>query len=305
MDTNNNQMNYWICWNEANAEEPCFLCNGDPSEVLYEEKGFSFPGGDTVQIPVPKREFDELHSAKLFEYRELWNGLFLAHVKYLGEGFINRSDGFMFKDPDYVPMCGVITKEGSIVIPFSYTDIYFDRVSHLYHCNRIKNWKALARNEQISHSRTENGELIIEYDNTQILVSKYYDDYQVFSEGLCAVRKCSPNYPDGYGWGFVNTKGVEVIPCKPEYRSVSDFHEGFSIVKKIKGPCDSRAVRYNYISSDGVELLDCDVYEASPFSNERARIRTRTSELTINKEGLVLFPTDGQDAWGSIDELKD
>lgn len=300
MDTNNNQMNYWICWNEANAEEPCFLCDGDPSEVLYEEKVFSFPGGDIVQIPVPKRDFDDIHSAKLFDYWELWNGLFLAHVKYIGEGLNIRSDGFMFKDPDYIPMCGIINKDGTIVIPFSYTDISFDRVSHLYRCNRIKNWKALSRKEQISHSRTENGDLIIEHDNTQTLVSKYYDDYQVFSEGLCAVRKCSPNYPDGFGWGFVNTEGIEVIPCKPDYQSVSDFHEGFSIVKKIKGTSDSRLVRYNYISRDGVELLDCDVYEAFPFSDGRARIRIKTSVFTINKQGQVFVSIDGQDVWGPL-----
>ena len=67
---------------------------------------------------------------------------------------------------------------------------------------------------------------------------------------------------------------------------------------------DSRLVRYNYISRDGVELLDCSVYKASPFSNGQAQIRIGTSVFTINKEGQVLISIDGRDAWISINELK-
>lgn len=298
-------MNYWICWDNTNINEPCFLCDGDPNEVLCEMEEFSSPEGKSFQIPIPKRDYDELCSAKLFKYWELGNGHIEAHVKYL-------LDGLHFNDPDFDPMCGVITKDGTVVIPFSYTEIHFDKITRLYRCFRTKNWKPTTywkgRQDHIVHTRTESGELIIEHDGTQSLVSKYYDDFQLFSEGLCAVRMCSPNLPNGNGWGFVNTDGVEVISCKSEYITVSDFKDGFAIVQKLD-KSDFIGIdpkyRYNYISSDGTELLESDVLEAYPFNNGFARVKIygEPSLLTINNKGFVLVNDDGSGKWVPLNSI--
>ena len=300
------QLNYWICWDETNINEPCFLCDGDPHEVLYEMTEFQSSEGKSIQIPIPKRDYDEFSIAKLFNYSELGNGLLEAHVKYL-------LDGLHFDDPDFDPMCGVITRDGTIVIPFSYTEIHFDKKKSLYRCYRSKRWKPTTywegRDDHIAHSRTESGELIIEHDNNQTIVSKYYDDYQLFSEGLCAVRMCSPNKPNGNGWGFVNSDGIDIIPHKSEYIKVSDFQDGFAVVKKLEksdiiglGP---RYV-YNYISSDGIELLDTDVVKAYPFNDGFATVKVygEPSLLTINKLGMALVSIEGSDKWISLSEIK-
>ncbi len=297
------QLNYWICWDDTNAKEPCFLCNGDPSDVLYELEEFSDLSGEPFQLPMPTRRYDELHTAKLFDYSELGDDFFLAFVKYLGEGFKIRSDGFKFVDLDYHPMCGVITRAGKVIIPFSYTSIYYDKASRLFTCYRFKN-----RKERIIHYRTVNGELIIKHSGTNTLVSKYYDDFQLFSEGLCAVRMCSPNYPNGNGWGFVDSDGEEVIECKSEYKSVSDFQDGYAIVHKVEKTqiLVSPPLFYNYISHDGVELLNSGVVEAHPFQNGFAKIRVFgvPSLFTINRKGLLLVNKDGIDKWVPLDTVK-
>lgn len=297
------QLNYWICWDDTNAKEPCFLCNGDPSEVLYELEEFPGLNGESFQLPMPTRRYDELHTSKLFDYSELGDNFYLASVKYIGEGFKISSDGFKFVDLNYVPMCGVITRAGTIVIPFSYTSIYYDKASRLFTCYRSNN-----RKERIKHYRTVNGELIIKHNGTNTLVSKYYDDYQVFSEGLCAVRMCSPNYPSGYGWGFVDSDGKEVIECKSEYESVTDFQDGYAIVHKVEKRLFglSTLLFYNYISTDGVELLNSGVVEAHPFQDGFAKIRVYgvPSLFTINKMGLLLVNENGIDKWVSLDTIK-
>lgn len=300
----NEQLNFWICWDDTNAKEPCFLCKGDPSEVLYELEEFSDLNGEPFQLPMPTRKYDELHTAKLFDYRELGDSFILAFVKYLGEGFKIRSDGFKFVDLDYHPMCGVITRAGTVVIPFSYSSIYYDKDSRLFSC-----YKYMNRKERIIHYRTESGELIIKHNGANTLVSKYYDDFQEFSEGLCAVRMCSPNYPNGNGWGFVNSDGNEAIECKSEYKSVSDFQDGFAVVHKVEKTQFlglSPRLFYNYISVDGNELLDSGVVEAYPFQEGFAKIRIFgvPSLFTINKKGLLLANIDGIDKWVPLDAVK-
>ena len=80
---NFDQLNYWICRDNSCINEPCFLCDGDSHEVLYERTDVSLLEGKSFPIPIPKRDFDELSTAKLFRYCDVGNGLIEAHVKYL------------------------------------------------------------------------------------------------------------------------------------------------------------------------------------------------------------------------------
>jgi len=289
------QLNYWICWDDSSTDEPCFLCEGDPEVALNEMREFDPNSygieGEPSQLPIPKREYDCLHSAKLFDYRNLGDGFVLAHVIY-------KDDKVNFEDPAFDPMCGVITRDGAIVIPFSYTSIFYDKESRHFRCYSSKTWCRSTvwegRVDHVSHQRTSNGEMIIEHDDSITYVSKYYDLFRQFSEGLCAVRMCSPNYPNGYGWGFVSTDGETVIGCKSDYLDVSDFQEGYAIVKKVDHQLSFiygyQKVKYNYISTKGIELLGADVLEAKPFVNGQASIKVVPDGhyQKINKLGQII-----------------
>lgn len=65
-----------------------------------------------------------------------------------------------------------------------------------------------------------------------------YDSACDFHEGLAGVCR------DGK-WGFIDTSGREVVPCK--YDAVNDFHEGLALVK-LDG-------KFGYIDKTGCEVI--------------------------------------------------
>ena len=59
------------------------------------------------------------------------------------------------------------------------------------------------------------------YDNNLLSVT-------IFHEDLAAIQN-----PHSHLYGYINTEGKEVIPCK--YKSASDFHEGLALVGTNNG----------------------------------------------------------------------
>ena len=76
-----------------------------------------------------------------------------------------------------------------------------------------------AENEDSSNSKEDFVELTPEF----IKAIEKYDQLGIFSEGYAAVCK------DGK-WGYINTKGEEVIPCNIDANCVGPFSEGLAFV---------------------------------------------------------------------------
>lgn len=68
-----------------------------------------------------------------------------------------------------------------------------------------------------------NAEDIVELTPDFIKAIEKYDQLGIFSEGYAAVRK-------GEKWGYINTKGEEVIPCNIDASCVGPFSEGLAFV---------------------------------------------------------------------------
>ena len=124
---------------------------------------------------------------------------------------------------------------------------------------------------------------IVELTPEFINAVQKYDKLGTFSEGLAAVM-------DGDGkWGYINTKGEEVIPC--QYSMCEDFNEGLAAVKKYseEGYLDTE---WGYIDTEGKEVIPVKI-EADAvgrFSEGLAFIYKSGEDFSvINKEGKTLF----------------
>ena len=75
-----------------------------------------------------------------------------------------------------------------------------------------------------------------------------YDWCGYYAEGLIAVRT------DGnYRWGFIDTTGKEVVPCK--YKSVEQFHNGVAPVQNFEG-------KWGLVDTSGNEIVPCQYLNA-------------------------------------------
>lgn len=78
-----------------------------------------------------------------------------------------------------------------------------------------------------------------------------YDDFKEFSEGLAAVS-------EGVYWGYINTKGDEVIQCK--FLNAFSFSEGLAVAMDSDG-------KYGYIDTKGNWIIEPQYIAASEFVN--------------------------------------
>ncbi|MFA4985242.1 MAG: WG repeat-containing protein [Candidatus Brocadiia bacterium] len=117
-----------------------------------------------------------------------------------------------------------------------------------------------------------------------------------FSEGLAAVS-------DGLGWGYVDNKGVLVIPCK--FSRAGEFHDGFAPVKVGgrsltggearwdtcgggAGASEELRGGWRFILKSG-EFAFADVFEyAWEFSNEKAIVAREGHAYSILPDGTYL-----------------
>ena len=97
-----------------------------------------------------------------------------------------------------------------------------------------------------------------------------YDELAPFSEGYAAVRR-------GKKWGYINTKGEEVIPCS--FDAADIFSEGLAAV--------SKSDKLAYINTKGEEVF------SSPYSYYNIKNRNFS-------EGLAAVCDDGK--WGWINQ---
>ena len=74
----------------------------------------------------------------------------------------------------------------------------------------------------LQDSSSNNKNRIVQLTPEFIKAIEQYDELSLYSEGYAAV------YKRGVGWGYIDTWGREVIPCK--YSSANSFHEGLASV---------------------------------------------------------------------------
>ena len=91
-----------------------------------------------------------------------------------------------------------------------------------------------AENENVDSSNSK--EDIVELTPDFIKAIEKYDQLGLFSEGLAAVYK-------GEKWGYINTKGEEVIPTTIDAQCVGRFSEGLAFVLTYDG--------FNVIDKEG------------------------------------------------------
>ena len=118
-----------------------------------------------------------------------------------------------------------------------------------------------------------------------------YDAFGDFSEGYAAVNK-------GGKWGFINTKGEEVIPCK--YDGAKSFSGGYAAIEN--------GGKWGFINTKGEEVIPCkyesvwgdgfSVGYAEVYKNEKwERIDEKGEQIQDNvnvfSKGLKWMNKDG------------
>lgn len=141
----------------------------------------------------------------------------------------------------------------------------------------------------------ENGKFGFKDSVGNVIVLPRYDYYGYgFFDNLMVVNtggKVSPTDVFGGGkWGFINTKGKEVIPCK--YDNVRDFSEGLAVVN-IGGEFGTSLVlggKYGYIDTTGKEVVPLRYDDANDFSEGLAPVVLNGKCGYINKKGKEVIP---------------
>lgn len=108
-----------------------------------------------------------------------------------------------------------------------------------------------------------------------------YEKLGPFSEGLAAVMRDDK-------WGYINTKGDEVIPCQfanpSEYYSASPFYEGLALIQEND--------KWGFINTKGdvVIPINIEAYAVGRFSEGFAFVyKSEEDFFVIDKEGKTLF----------------
>lgn len=108
---------------------------------------------------------------------------------------------------------------------------------------------------------------------------QHYDDFLEVSDSLIAVET-----KNGYGWGFIDLNGKEIVPCK--YEEVHSFSEGLALV---------------LTSYEGREEIIKEIYKGMPeqddvefssarFSSENEWIDKSSRNMCfINKKGEIVI----------------
>lgn len=133
-------------------------------------------------------------------------------------------------------------------------------------------------------------EAIVELTPEFVSAIQKYEKLGSFSEGLAAVM-------DGDGkWGYINTKGEEVIPCQfpnpYEGYIASPFSEGLALVQKDG--------KWGFVNTEGVEVIpiNIDAEAVGKFSEGLAFVyKDNENFFVIDKEGKTVFSGKSDFSW--------
>ncbi len=135
-----------------------------------------------------------------------------------------------------------------------------------------------------------NKDAIVELTPEFVNAIQKYEKLGSFSEGLAAVMR------DGK-WGYINSKGEEVIPC--QYSLCEAFNEGLAAVQKCseEGYIDTE---WGYIDTEGKEVIPLKIKAEAVgrFSEGLAFVfNDYASFSVIDKEGKTVFSGESDFSW--------
>ena len=130
---------------------------------------------------------------------------------------------------------------------------------------------------------------IVELTPEFVSAIQKYEKLGSFSEGLAAVMR------DGK-WGYINTKGEEVIPCQfpnpYEDYIASPFSEGLALVQKDG--------KWGFVNTEGVKVIpiNIDAEAVGKFSEGLAFVyKDNENFFVIDKEGKTVFSGKCDFSW--------
>ena len=136
---------------------------------------------------------------------------------------------------------------------------------------------------------TEQSSNLVELTPDFISAIQKYEKLGSFNEGLAPVMR------DGK-WGFINTKGEEVIPCQfpnpDDYYTASSFYEGMALIKKDG--------KWGFINNKGEEVIPVSIVAEAVgrFSEGMAFVYIDEENFSvINKEGKTVFKGKADFSW--------
>jgi hypothetical protein len=119
---------------------------------------------------------------------------------------------------------------------------------------------------------------VVDTKGKLIISPQYRQDFQ-FDQGRTWVQ-C-----DGYGWGIIDTNGVEVRPCNLSLWSIDGFSEGLSVV-------GTKDKHWLFLNLTGNVILDLTYEWVTGFHNGLARVTDKGKSVFIDRAGNVLLKTD-------------
>ena len=222
---------------------------------VFEDDEFQFidkDGKSVIPDPFPCDIFFYFNRIRFKEdgmygmYDENWKVVIPAEYKELGYGTEDGLIAFSEDGKEY----GYLDKDGKVVIPEQFADAYsfaggiavvIDENGHYGVIDKKGNFlidfqkKSLYNlgEGRVGFENASTGKYGVWDKNGNELVSAKYDDIQPFTCGMARVTKNDK-------WGYINTKGEEVIPCRypiayefyDDVADVYDEHNRCSIINK-------------------------------------------------------------------------
>ena len=127
---------------------------------------------------------------------------------------------------------------------------------------------------QIENGKTVYATGVIDTKGNVVVPFGKYNEIKRFIDGLAAV------YAGNDKWGFIDTTGKEIVPCK--YNMVEGFDQGLARVKLYN--------KWGFIDTTGKEVVPCKYDSVGDFSDGFAMVKLNDKWGFIDKTGKEVIP---------------
>lgn len=208
-------------------------------------------------------------------------GLFLANDE-LGYDVVITSAGNKLEEPG--ARCHGLSYDGKYAV--------FEKDKKYIYINKegkkfTVDYNLVKVNEGIGIYRGSGKLFYVNLEN-KIITRTNYTDLEIFSEGLAVVRK-NDDY-SGPKFGYINTKGIEVIPCKFSNKP-SNFHCGLAKVK----PQDDTEFKYVFIDKAGnikLKFVEEDAFKYGGEFGDFFQGYSFAAKAFLDTTGKITFYSD-------------
>lgn len=118
-------------------------------------------------------------------------------------------------------------------------------------------------------------------DNGNIIKILPYQKVTDFKEGMALITTES-------GVGFINTKGIEVVPPNGKYKFAEDFSGGLAVVGTTNEAGERKTA--GFINKTGAVVIPLTYQDAKSFSENLAAIKKGDKWGFIDKKGTLIIP---------------